>query len=95
MALDQVTPATFEPHLGSALASSLGDAPFTLVGIERYTATPEAPRPEPFSLYFERPGEVVAQQTVALTHAVLGSLELFLVPIGQAGDVVRYEAAFN
>jgi hypothetical protein len=46
-----------------------------------------------FSLVFSGP-PVLGQGTYRLTHAELGELDLFLVPIGRDGEVVRYEAAF-
>jgi uncharacterized protein DUF6916 len=37
----------------------------------------------------------LAQATYRLEHPTLGVLDVFLVPSGQDGDGVRYEAIFN
>jgi hypothetical protein len=53
-----------------------------------------APR-EPFSLLFVGPADpALAQATYLLTHAVLGELAVFLVPVGRDADGMRYEAVF-
>ena len=58
------------------------------------TATTGAPR-EPFSLLFVGPADpLLPQATYLLTHPALGELPVFLVPVGQDADGVRYEAVF-
>jgi hypothetical protein len=48
-----------------------------------------------FSVIFRGTAEpVLPQGTYQLTHAQLGELELFIVPIGADAEGVRYEAAF-
>jgi hypothetical protein len=48
-----------------------------------------------FSLEFRGPAETfMPQGTYPLTHAELGELTLFLVPLGPDADSMRYEAAF-
>jgi hypothetical protein len=48
-----------------------------------------------FSLVFRGPADpVLSQGTVALTHAAMGELVLFLVPLGSDATGMRYEAAF-
>ncbi len=50
-----------------------------------------------YSLVFRSPGERrhAPQGTYRLTHAELGTLEVFLVPIGPDAAGMRYEAVFN
>jgi len=49
-----------------------------------------------FSLVFRGPASpLLPQGTYVLTHAELGELALFLVPIGAEPEGVRYEAAFG
>lgn len=56
---------------------------------------PDDRQRQQFSLVFRGPVEpVLAQGTHALTHEAMGDLALFLVPIGQDADGMRYEAAF-
>ena len=50
----------------------------------------------PFSLVFEAPAQpVLPQSTYRLQHAVLGALEIFLVPVGRSATGVHYEAVFG
>jgi hypothetical protein len=51
---------------------------------------------ERFSLYFRGPGDLLLPQHLyPLEHDSLGSVELFLVPIGNDERGLRYEAVFN
>jgi hypothetical protein len=53
-------------------------------------------RRAPFSLIFRGPLDpVLVQRTYRLEHETLGTLEIFLVPIGSNQDGMRYEAVFN
>jgi hypothetical protein len=57
---------------------------------------PDGVERQQFSLVFRGPAEVpLPQGTYTVTHAELGRLELFLVPIGADADGLRYEAAFS
>jgi hypothetical protein len=59
---------------------------------ERYTTA----QLENYSIIFQGPPQpVLAQQIYPITHAQLGELTLFLVPIGRNEQGVRYEAVFN
>jgi len=54
------------------------------------------PRQEMFSLIFLGPKELLLPQRMyQLAHERLGNGTLFLVPIGQSEEGIRYEAAFN
>ena len=50
----------------------------------------------PFALQFRTPAVMgyVPQRIYALTHSVLGTVEIFLVPLGADADGMRYEAVF-
>lgn len=49
-----------------------------------------------FSLMFRGPARPVLQQaTHTLEHAVLGTLAIFLVPVGRDAQGVQYQAIFN
>jgi hypothetical protein len=51
---------------------------------------------EPFSLAFLGPPDPVLPQSIyTLECDALGSIELFLVPIGRSADGVTYEAIFT
>jgi len=50
----------------------------------------------PFSLVFEaHAGPLLPQRVYQVEHAVMGCLDLFLVPIGCEGERVLYEAVFS
>lgn len=58
----------------------------------------ESIRSEPFALLFRSSSlDPLPQQIYKLEHDVLGSLDLFLVPVGpdKAGSAMCYEAVFN
>ena len=49
----------------------------------------------PFSLLFTGPLQpVIAQGTIPLEHPDLGSIQLYLVPLGPGEGAMRYEAVF-
>ncbi len=49
----------------------------------------------PYSIVFRGPSQpVLAQRIYRIEHAVLGSFELFIVPIGPDQSGMRYEAVF-
>ena len=96
MRLDELTAATFEPHVGSAFATDAEPAQIDLV-LE--SVTPLGDRPggrEPFSLLFRGPPQPVLTQAIhRLEHPSLGVLEIFVVPMAPAGGASRYEAIFT
>jgi len=82
---------------GFDLALGSATAPLTLVEVR---PLPPQPYPgmtrAPFSLTFRGASQVVLPQKLySLTHATLGRLELFLVPVGRDGQGVLYQALFN
>lgn len=95
--LATATADTFAPHVGSRFALSLRDGvlELELYAVEVLRGPPTAPRP-PFALRFRTPAVTghVPQQIYALAHPVLGSLEIFLVPLGADATGMRYEAVF-
>jgi len=93
--------ADFAPHVGSSFRvvhPQAGVASLELSGAEPLRAWPGAPRRDPFSLVFRGPASYgLPQGTFVLEHESLGSLSLFLVPIGPARDGrgFGYQAIFN
>src|SRR4051812_27385408 len=97
-------PGDFEP-LGHeafrlAVAGSEGpaaptrDVELTLVEVKRLGQALR--KGGAFSLLFVTPpGTFLPQATYALTHPKLGTLELFLVPVGLIHDGNGYEAVFT
>ena len=72
------------------------DEPVDLKLVEVTDKTPEGFPGEQFSIVFEGPADApLGQQTYQLEHGDMGSLELFLVPVGEQDDKRFYEAFFN
>ena len=56
----------------------------------------ETPRQRMFSLVFRGPLDQPLEQALhTMTHEILGTENLFLVPIAREADGFRYEAVFN
>ena len=97
---DQLTPATFEPHVGTDFSIEVGggvEIQMVLDSVRRQAPRSHGDRTEPFSLLFSGPtGAPLPQATHTLKHPELGALAIFLVPIGpdETGRQ-RYEAVFN
>ena len=97
---DQLTPATFEPHVGTSFSVQVGDGveiQMVLDSVQRQAPRSHGDRTEPFSLLFSGPPSApLPQTTYTLKHPELGALAIFLVPIGpdETGRQ-RYEAVFN
>src|SRR4051812_36752554 len=95
--LASVTRETFAPHLGSRFTVALSDGALELelYAIESLRASPSAPR-APFVLRLRTPAVTayLPQQIYALAHPALGTLEIFLVPLGADASGMRYEAVF-
>ena len=98
---DVLTPATFSDAVGTefALMTAQGEPgmELTLATLVQHSPSSGAPRAEPFSLVFVGSvGRNIPQATYTLRHADLGSLDIFLVPIGPKADGRhQYEASFN
>ena len=95
-----LTPATFEQHVGTEFAIDLGGGTVIqtlLDSVHRQATRSHGDRTEPFSLTFVGPRDTpLPQATYSLEHSDLGSLDIFLVPIGpDASGKPRYEAVFN
>lgn len=100
---ETLTPSNFAPHVGTAFTVVFtdGSLELTLGAVEGHgtrSPRPELPdlRTEPFSLVFLGPlSPILPQRTWDLAHPALGSVAIFLVPIGPRDGRMRYEAVFN
>jgi hypothetical protein len=98
--LDTLEQADFVRHLGTGFRLRRpegGALDLTLVEASPHPQLPHSPgRRRGFSLVFHSPSPVHLPQGVyGLHHDVMGSLELFLVPIGPREGGMCYEAVFN
>lgn len=97
MDLATVAQSDFSAHVGSSFSvtTSKGDVAVELKTVETLGGGKAGGR-APFSLVFVGPMSAVVQQgTYKVSHSVLGSAELFLVPIGPGLSGMRYEAIFG
>ena len=95
--LESMRAEDFLPHIGTSFRVTTGVEPVVLelAEVYPYPRYAGAPRQDPFGIVFTGPSGLV-QRIYRLEHAAMGTLELFLVPIGSArGGAARYEAVFN
>lgn len=98
---DRLDVAEFQQRLGQEFRLDLGGG--NELRLELATVRDLGRRADPsgelstYALVFRSPGERrhAPQGTYRLTHAGLGTLEIFLVPIGPDPVGMRYEAVFN
>ena len=92
---DELTQATFAPHVGSSFRVQTGDSELELTLVE-VSDVRVLPRVEVFSLEFQGPAaSPLPQAEYQFDHPVVGEFTLFIVPVGREGDVLQYEAVFN
>lgn len=93
----ELTLDTFAPAVGDAftVGGEEGDKiELVLVEAARKDAGPHAPRP-PFSLLFHGPADpLLPQATYRFEHGALGTMEIFIVPLGRDEHGAVYEAFF-
>jgi hypothetical protein len=98
--LDSLGHGDFAPLVGDRFVLSLPSGERLELRLVEVAPFPEPPVPRVgrrgFSLLFRsgRPGHV-PQATYALEHERLGTLSMFLVPIGPREGGMCYEAVFN
>jgi hypothetical protein len=99
MDLRNVTFRTFEPHLHETFSFETveGSISLELVEVEpvRGARLPRGLR-EPFSLIFRGPSTpILGQDTYRVEHPVLGSFEVFVVPVVSRSEKRHYQVAFG
>lgn len=104
--LDKLTSADFRPYLDQAfLVEYGGDAPLetTLIEVRDLPQqqgeldNDDAPRRGPFSIVLlsTRVDAYLRQNIYTVRHDDMGTLDIFLVPIGQDKRGTLYEAVFS
>ena len=104
--MQNLTLSLFEPHVGSSFQIMLNGEPaleLKLAELEDLTVKERQRDPSitasPFSMIFHGPLTPIAPQSIYdLSHAQLGQLQIFLVPIGpdkQTRQNMQYQAIFN
>lgn len=98
--MEPLTLASFKPFLHTVFTIQLDNGePYALELVEVQDLG-DAPGPEfrkPFSLTLRNPvkNAYLAQGTYRLEHDQMGSLELFMVPLGPDAAGMRYEVVFG
>ena len=93
-----LTEEEFSKHVNTIFRLNLdeGAVDLELVQVKGYMSKPdEADGMERFSVYFKGPKLRLPQSTYTLSNEGMGTIDIFLVPIGVDGDGFRYEAVFN
>ncbi|HEX7183642.1 MAG TPA: hypothetical protein VF756_17535 [Thermoanaerobaculia bacterium] len=96
--LQFLTPSSFSEHLGTTFRIYSGGEPLeaVLYEVKRHEEH-DGPRKQPFSIFFRTSsrGPVLPQSIYQVEHDHLGTMEIFLVPVGPDAQGMRYEAVFN
>lgn len=96
--LQDLTPASFSEQMGTPFRIHVEGAGSMEVELcEVILHEPhDGPRKQPFSVHFRGHRQSYLPQGIyRLEHDRMGTLKIFLVPIGPDGDGMRYEAVFN
>ena len=98
--LAELTKEKLEPYVGQEFRISAGDdysITVKLIDCSTMRGDREEGQREAFSLIFHGPAEPFFPQALyRVSHAEIGDLDLFLVPLGPLqGEGMRYEAVFT
>lgn len=98
--LDTLTLSSFEPLVGQVFEMALDDGTILPMTLFQATALKAYEYPgrirAPFQIRFKGTSSVLLEQRIyTLRNAVLGTVALFLVPIGRESDGYVYQAVFN
>lgn len=90
---DHLNLAQFREHLHTEFEVQISETQSIHLTLSEILVRQEKPTCEEFSLHFHGPAEyLLAQQTLQLSHPVLGKLDLFTVPIARTQNGFTYEA---
>ena len=101
--MDKVESAHFSPYLNQRfriLSESTDPLEVELIGVSEFgvgaTSNDEPPKRRPFSIVFRGPKEPSLPQNIYdIEHDQMGTLNLFIVPIGPDNEGMLYEAVFS
>jgi hypothetical protein len=98
-ALDTLNDTDFSPRIGQAFRLALNaeeSLDVTLIEVHTHKYAPPNQKRRGFSLMFKSAlPKAAPQATYTLSHGEMGSMDLFLVPIGLREGGMCYEAVFN
>jgi len=95
-----LTEEEFSKHVNTTFRARLNaeaEVDLELYEVKGYLGRPgDQQGMERFSIFFKGPAKpFLAQSTYSLSHDVMGTFDLFIVPIKLEGDSSHYEAVFN
>jgi hypothetical protein len=91
--IEKLHSCDFSEHLHTDFKVQLEGENFLVLKLIEVVDHKSPPGVEQFSLFFRGPSQL-GQGLRTVEHEKLGSLHLFLVPVGADEEGVRYEAAF-
>lgn len=96
---EQLTLVRFKAALQTTFRVSLGEGgnvELQLVEASGCGSAAEGERGESFSILFRGPGDsFLPQRMYSFQHDVMGTFDLFIVPVGEDKGAFLYEAIFN
>src|ERR1700716_2763436 len=84
----------FAAYVNTTFRLHADDGQVVDIELVTFQAGPSTPTTAQFALTFEAPADV-PQGLYRLEHARLGSMEMFLAPVGRTARGVQLEAVFN
>lgn len=96
--LQDLSHSSFEEQLNTPFRVHFGgESPLEAVLFQVRLHEPHGgPRQQPFSAYFRGPRQPVLPQAIyRVEHDRMGTMDVFIVPIGPEGQGMGYEAVFN
>lgn len=95
--LGEITADDFLPHVKTSFALRRDDgqeSDLTLNEVTQYQHVSKTGRRQFSLIFIGTPGEILPQRIYPLSHSQFGTLEIFLVPIGQTEEGTEYQAVF-
>lgn len=97
--LESLTRESFTPRHGETFHVRLDDGSAVEIRLSQVEGSTERTARvgrEPFSLTFRGPlRPILPQRIYTLENAEMGSIAIFLVPLGPEGGEMRYQAVFS
>jgi hypothetical protein len=94
--IESLTLSDFEPHIGDGFSVNAGHSVLSLTLKVAKPLGTALRQGGAFALHFGGPAAPVLPQSIyPFRHAGLGTLDLFIVPIGREKEGVIYEAIFT
>lgn len=92
---ERLEKADFADNVNTKYRIRLDDSNFIELELTSIEERESPPTQEQFSLIFEGPNIYLPQHIYQMEHERMGTIDLFLVPIGKKEDKFIYESVFN